>query len=141
MRLAVSAVTCRQAEMRRPLRGRVRAKRSRIAASTGIWRSAHSMRRTPSGARARSFTSCRFVVAIQSSRLGGQEPLVLALFPVEGGQLGACQPGIHCGPQLRLAFEPSCESDVRELHVVAPSELPQGAELVELEEPVQAIAG
>src|SRR5882724_4242914 len=99
------------------------------------------MRRTPSGASARSFTSCRFVVAIQSSRLGGQEPLVLALFPVEGGQLGTCQPGLHCAPQLRLALEPSCESDIGELHVVVPAKLPQGAELVELEEPVQAIAG
>src|SRR5207244_7039177 len=72
---------------------------------------------------------------------GGQEPLMLALLPIEGGQLGACQPGLHCGPQLRLALEPSCESDVRELHVVAAAELAQGAELVELEEPVQAIAG
>ena len=44
--------------MRRPRSGRVRAKRSRIAASTGICRSAHSMRRTPSSASARSRTSC-----------------------------------------------------------------------------------
>src|SRR6266480_1322024 len=140
-RLAVSVVTCKQAEIRYPESGCSRSKRSRMAASTGIWRSAHSIRRTPSGASARSFTSCRFVVAIQSSRLGGQEPLVLALLPVEGGQLVTCQPGLYCRSQLRLALEPSCESDVGELHVVAPAELPQGAELIELEEPVQAIAG
>ena len=52
IRLAVSVVTCRQAEMRRPSSGFSRSKRSRMAASTGIWRSAHSMRRTPSSASA-----------------------------------------------------------------------------------------
>jgi hypothetical protein len=64
IRFAVSVVTCRQAEMRMPASGCSRSNRSRIAASTGICRSAHSMRRTPSGASARSFTSYRFVVAI-----------------------------------------------------------------------------
>src|SRR5262249_15519735 len=57
IRLAVSVVTCRQAEMRTPSRGFSRSNRSRMAASTGIWRSAHSMRRTPSSASARTVTA------------------------------------------------------------------------------------
>src|SRR5688572_27479078 len=56
-RFAVSVVTCRQAEMRMPSSGRSRSKRSRIAESTGICRSAHSTRVTPAGARPRSLTS------------------------------------------------------------------------------------
>ena len=56
-RFAVSVVTCRQAAMRRPARGRSRVKRSRIRRRTGISRSAHSIRRTPSSARPRSVTS------------------------------------------------------------------------------------
>ena len=50
--------------MRCPASGCSRSNRSRIAASTGICRSAHAIRRTPSGASARSFTSYRSVVAI-----------------------------------------------------------------------------
>jgi hypothetical protein len=57
IRFAVSVVTWRQAEMRWPASGCSRSNRSRIAASTGICRSAHSIRRLPSSARARSFTS------------------------------------------------------------------------------------
>src|SRR5438067_1671857 len=45
IRFAVSVVTCRQAEMRWPASGCSRSNRSRIAASTGICRSAHSIRR------------------------------------------------------------------------------------------------
>src|SRR5262252_5915089 len=55
-RFAVSVVTCRQAPMRRPLSGRSFAKRARIARSTGMWRSAHSMRALPSFASFMSFT-------------------------------------------------------------------------------------
>src|SRR5438067_1330141 len=50
-RLAVSAVTCRQADKRRPLRGFSRAKRSRIRARTGMSWSAHRRRFLPCGAR------------------------------------------------------------------------------------------
>ncbi len=64
IRFAVSVVTWRQAETRYPDSGFSRSNRSRMAASTGMCRSAHSMRRTPSGASARSLTSKRFVVAI-----------------------------------------------------------------------------
>src|SRR5215216_5805513 len=112
-RFAVSVVTCRQAETRYPDRGCSLSKRSRIAASTGICRSAHSMRRTPSEASAMSFTSCRFVVAIQSFQfLGGEQPLMLTLLPVECGQLRPREPRVDGSPQLRLAFEPSGEGDV-----------------------------
>src|SRR5439155_15343629 len=57
-------VTWRQAETRYPESGFSRSNRSRMAASTGMCRSAHPMRRTPSGANARSLTSKRLVVAI-----------------------------------------------------------------------------
>src|SRR3954465_6981246 len=67
IRFAVSLVTWRQAETRYPTSGCSAAKRSRIAASTGICRSAHSMRLTPSGASARSLTSERLVVATGGS--------------------------------------------------------------------------
>src|SRR6476619_7606762 len=93
-RFAVSVVTCRYAEKRCPASGCSRSKRSRIAASTGICRSAHAILRTPSGASARSFTSYRCVVAKNplfdlvvgcqvSGRVGGEQTLVLALLPVD----------------------------------------------------------
>src|ERR1044072_8133972 len=49
-------------------------KRSRIAASTGICRSAHSIRLRPSGASARSLTSCRLGVAISLLRVRFRRP-------------------------------------------------------------------
>ena len=58
IRFAVSVVTWRQAPIRRPASGRSRSNRSRIRRRTGISRSAHSMRRTPSSASERSVTSC-----------------------------------------------------------------------------------
>ena len=76
-RLAVSVVTCRQALRRRPLRGRSFANRSRISLSTGIERSAHSTRRRPSSASARSFTSwasclVAIVIVARSYRLAAR---------------------------------------------------------------------
>src|SRR5262249_28904251 len=62
-RFAVSVVTCRQAEIRRPLSGRSFANRERIARSTGMWRSAHSIRALPSFASFMSFTSPAVAVA------------------------------------------------------------------------------
>ena len=44
-------------EREKPLSGCSLSKRSRMSASTGICRSAHSIRRFPSAARAMSFTS------------------------------------------------------------------------------------
>ena len=56
-RLAVSAVTCRQADIRIPASGFSFANRSRIARSTGMSRSAHSTRFRPASASDRSLTS------------------------------------------------------------------------------------
>src|SRR5579885_276430 len=77
-RLAVSAVTCRQADMRRPARGLSRPKRSRMRASTGMSPSAHRMRFLPAGARRRSLTSHRGWVA------------TLMLTPSSSGENGPC---------------------------------------------------
>src|SRR5687767_68812 len=57
MRFAVSVVTWRQAATRRPRNGFSFAKRSRTWRSTGISRSAHSMRRSPSSASL-GFATC-----------------------------------------------------------------------------------
>src|SRR5208337_564498 len=56
-RFAVSAVTCRHADMRMPERGFSAANRSRMARRTGMSRSAHSIRCLPRPASFRSFTS------------------------------------------------------------------------------------
>ena len=56
-RFAVSVVTCRQRPSWMPSSGFSRAKRSRIEASTGMWRSAHSILAWPASASARSATS------------------------------------------------------------------------------------
>src|SRR6059036_1664569 len=50
MRFAVSVVTWRQAAIRFPWSGRSRSNRARICRSTGISRSAHSIRFTPCSA-------------------------------------------------------------------------------------------
>src|SRR5271168_750143 len=57
IRLAVSVVTCRQAATRIPASGWVLMNCLRIAANTGIDWAAHSMRRFPTSASERSFTS------------------------------------------------------------------------------------
>src|SRR5579863_5094274 len=57
-RLAVSQVICRHAPSRCPLSGNSLAKRSRMSRSTGICRSAHSIRLRPAAASVRSRTSC-----------------------------------------------------------------------------------
>src|SRR2546430_17279177 len=87
-----------------------------MAASTGICRSAHSILRTPSGAKVRSFTSCRFVVAMRRflsvAGSGGQEPLVLALLPVERRDIGPGKPGVDGRAQVGLAPQRSEERRV-----------------------------
>src|SRR3954462_859501 len=140
-RLAVSGGPGRQAAMRWPASGCSLSKRSRIAASTGICRSAHSMRRTPSGASAMSFTSWRFVVAIQSFQLGDEQTLVLSLFPVECRDFRSGEPGIDGGAQVGLAAQPRGERDVCQLHFELPPEPRERAELVQLQQPVGAVAG
>src|SRR2546423_10294251 len=69
-RLAVSVVTCRQAARRLPLSGRSRANRSLSSRSTGIERSAHSVRRRPSSARRMSLMSWAAWDAVAVSDIG-----------------------------------------------------------------------
>src|SRR3954454_24992465 len=142
-RVAVSVVTCMQGEVGEPESGCSLSKRSRMAASTGICRSAHSIRRMPSGASAMSFTSCRLVVAIQSFPLvlGDEQSLVLSLFPVEGREFGACEPGVDGSAEVRLAPQSRSECHVGELDLELLPEPPERAELVQLEQAVGAVSG
>src|SRR5262245_52847362 len=108
-----------------------------------MFRSAHSIRRTPSPASARSLTSCLRVAAItllwvESSC--GEQPLVLALLPVERVDAAPVQPRRDGGSQVGLAPQACCERDVVDADREALPELPQGAELVQLPQPVGAIA-
>src|SRR5436190_14650047 len=96
-----------------------------MAARTGICQSAHSIRAIPSGASARSLTSCRFVVAIDPLS-GGQQPFVFSLFPLEVGRSRAArtrEPGLDRRAQVGLGAEPRREGDVGELHAEARAEL------------------
>jgi len=67
--LAVSAVTCRQADILIPASGFSVANRSRMARKTGMSRSAHSIRCLPAAASEKSFTSplCAFAVTVANS--------------------------------------------------------------------------
>src|SRR5437773_8189061 len=64
IKFAVSLVTCRQAETRKPLSGCSFTKRLRIDSSTGICWPAHSILRLPASASPMSFTSPFFSSAI-----------------------------------------------------------------------------
>src|SRR5436189_6326903 len=105
-----------------------------MAASTGICRSAHSILRTPSGASARSFTSCRFVVAMRGvlsvAGSGGQEPLVLALLPVQRRDVGPGEPGVNSRAELGLTPQPRGEGQLSELHAEAVPKLLERSPLV-----------
>src|SRR5579859_3354571 len=57
IKLAVSLVTCRQAEARKPFRGCSFTKRLRMISRTGICCAAHSILRLPASAKEMSFTS------------------------------------------------------------------------------------
>src|SRR5205085_3211201 len=106
-------------------------------------RSAHSMRRTPSGASAGSLTSNRFVVAMVpfSSWSGGEERLVLALLPFECCEVGAGEPALDRGAKRRLALEPGCEGHIRELEPETLPQVAERAELVQLAEAVESVTG
>src|SRR5919107_1845337 len=83
IRLAVSAVTWRQAATFTPSSGCSARKRSRIERRTGIWPSAHSIRASPWGASDGSAMSCWGRPAMGGGP-GGREPpglvpVVLAL--------------------------------------------------------------
>src|SRR5579884_4206522 len=153
IRFAVSVVTWRHAEMRYPDSGCSRSKRSRIADRTGICRSAHMIRRTPSGASDRSFTSCRSVCAIgplspgcgpvSSGVSGGEQPLVLPLLPVDpgAGVVAGREPRVDGATQLGLAAQAAGEDEVGRVHVEAGAELAQAAQPVQLGEAVLPVAG
>ena len=83
--------------------------------------------RTPSGASARSLTSCLFVVAMSVPfGSGGEQALLLPLFPFEVGRSGtarAGEPRLDRGSQVGLAPQPSGESDVGELHAEGAAKL------------------
>src|SRR5215208_243821 len=64
IRLAVSAVTWRHAATFTPSSGWPTRKRSRIERRTGIWPSAHSIRRSPCGASDGSWTSGLTLIAV-----------------------------------------------------------------------------
>src|SRR5688572_512391 len=64
IRLAVSAVTCRHAATFTPSSGCSSLNRSRIERRTGIWPSAHSIRRSPWGASDGSWTSGWTLIAV-----------------------------------------------------------------------------
>src|SRR4029077_3716060 len=136
IRFAVSVVTWRQAEMRWPASGCSRSNRSRIAASAGICRWAHSIRRLPSSARPRSFTSYRCVAAMKSflGLRGPQQPLVLALLPLHPTDMvfDIREPAVDRGAQLRLAPQPRREGDVADPEAEAAPQLGEHAELVPL---------
>src|SRR5262249_32575239 len=114
-------------------------------------RSAHSMRRTPSAASAMSRMSYLFVAAISSlaSRCsGGQQPLVLALFPFDplGGcvasrrRFGTREPRVHRRPQLPFPTKAHRERELVEPHRKALSKRLEGPELVQLTQPVEPVA-
>src|SRR5450759_3773913 len=92
IRPAVSVVTCRQAPMRTPSSGFSFSKRSRMALSTGMCMSAHSMRSTPWAARPISLMSWSeakrpspFVVIVRSrDPAGGQRETVVRSY--DGGR-------------------------------------------------------
>src|SRR5206468_5430298 len=110
-----------------------------------MFRSAHSIRLIPSPERARSFTSCRRVVAISPlPRVDfscDEQPLVLALLPVERVHAATVQPGLELGAELGLAPEPRGERDLAEVDAEAPPQLTQRAQLVQLAETVRPVTG
>src|SRR6202030_1140206 len=69
IKLAVSLVTCRHAETRRPLSGCSLMKRLRMICNTGICCCAHSILRLPASASEISFTSLFFSSAIATDLL------------------------------------------------------------------------
>src|SRR2546430_7712107 len=96
------------------------------------------MRRTPSGARARSFTSCRLVVAMCPFGSGGEQPLVFALLPFERLELAGGQPRLDGGAERRLAAQSGCKGHIRELEGETAAELRERPELVQLADAVEA---
>src|SRR5690606_31486058 len=92
IRLAVSVVTCRQHAIRRPASGFSAANRERIWRSTGIERSAHSVRRRPSSASEMSrmwYGASSAIADIEPSGLCGGEQVANPGGPLPREELGA----------------------------------------------------
>src|SRR5215212_8091469 len=118
IRFAVSAVTCRQAATFTPSSGCSSMNRSRIERRTGIWPSAHSIRRSPSGARDGSAMSCTGRPDIGGGP-GGREPP--GLVPVVLALIGAlhrdADVGGLLGGELREASPERVQVEARDLLV------------------------
>src|SRR3954453_15180141 len=107
IRLAVSVVTCRQAESRMPLSGCSLANRARIWRSTGMDRSAHSVRRFPSSASFRSLMSYFAKVVgtfwtVMCSSVGGRKQILHAVRLLPGKEINLLPVEL---PALGLAAE------------------------------------
>ena len=66
---------------------------------------------------------------------------MLALFPIECRDIGPGEPGIDRSSELGLAPQPCRERELPELDAEAAPQLLQRAKLVDLEQPVSAVAG
>src|SRR3954454_5950750 len=113
------------------------------------------MRRTPSGASDRSFTSCRLVVAMNPlgrsrgsvvrcrAGSGGEQALVLALLPLDplASVVARCEPGVDGAAEFRLAPQTTCEGELGELDAEAAAQLLQRPQPVQLRQAVGAVAG
>ena len=127
-----------------PASGCSRSKRSRIAASTGICRSAHSIRRTLRGERqvlhrvAVSLPSVPLLVVFQAIRSGcggpgREQALVLALLPSDPGRgravgcgdVRAREPGLDGAAKVGAAAQSDCEGELVELDAEARAERPR----------------
>src|SRR5918998_327099 len=71
---------------------------------------------------------------------GGQQPLVLALLPVERLDADAVEPRVHCSAKRGLAPEPSGERELAEIDGEAPAQHLQRLQLVQLAKSVRAVA-
>src|SRR6185503_12823433 len=74
--------------------------------------------------------------------LGGQQPLVLALLPLDPGEVvGAGEPAVDGLAELGLAPEPRGEDEVGDLEPMRLPQLGERPELVQLAEAVLPVAG
>ena len=88
-----------------------------------------------------------YVVALRrchrvlSSASGGEQPFVLALFPLDPGASSPGEPAVDRGPELGLAAEPRGERDVADPEAEARAQLGERAKLVQLAQAVEPVAG
>ena len=71
----------------------------------------------------------------------GEQPLVLTLLPVERLEAAAVEPGVDRGSEVGLAAKPGRKREVADLDREALPQVAQRPELVQLAEPVRAVAG